>query len=83
MAIRFTQHARKKFEVLARHNFVITETQVIDTLESPDTVDFDRNPPIAQKGFDERHVLRVVFRIEGEDKIVITFYPGRRQQYEN
>jgi hypothetical protein len=56
---------------------------VIEALEAPDEIDFDRDPPIAQKKFDERHVLRVVFRTEGEDKVVITFYPGRRRQYED
>lgn len=83
MAIRFTQHAREKFEVLARHSFVVSEAQVIDVLLSPDTIDYDRVPPVAQKGFDERHVLRVVFRIEGDDTVVVTFYPGRRRQYED
>ncbi|MBI3363163.1 MAG: DUF4258 domain-containing protein [Chloroflexi bacterium] len=83
MAIRFSRHAREKFEILARHKFVVTEAQVIDTLNSPDKVETDRDPPVAQKTFDERHVLRVVFRVEGEDKVVVTFYPVRRQRYEN
>ena len=83
MAIRFTAHAREKFEVLARHKFVVTEAQVIDVLNSPDKTETDRDPSVAQKGFDETHVLRVVFRIEGDDKVVITFYPGRRHRYEN
>ncbi len=83
MAIRFTKHARAKFEVLARHGFVVTEAQVADALSSPDAIDFDQDPPIAQKRFDEDHVLRVVFRLEGDDRVVITFYPGRRQRYEN
>jgi len=83
MAIRFTAHAREKFEVLARHKFVVTEAQVIDVLNSPDITETDRDPLVAQKGFNETHVLRVVFRIEGADKVVITFYPGRRQRYEN
>jgi len=83
MAVRFTKHAQEKFEILARHSFVVTEAQVIETLNSPDKVESDRNPPVAQKVFDEKHVLRVVFRAEGDDKIVVTFYPGRRRQYED
>jgi hypothetical protein len=83
MAVRFTNHARRKFETLARHHFLVTEAQVIDALNSPDRVETDRDPLVAQKGLDERHVLRVVFRIEGDDKVVITFYPGRRRQYED
>ena len=83
MAIRFTQHAREKFEIFARHKFTVTEAQVIETLNSPDRIEIDRDPPVAQRSLDEDHVLRVVFRAEGDDKVVITFYPGRRQRYEN
>lgn len=83
MAVRFTQHAREKFEILARHKFVVTEAQVINTVNAPDKVETDQDPPVAQKGFDAKHVLRVVFRIEGDDKVIITFYPGRRQRYES
>ncbi len=83
MAVRFTQHAREKFEIFARHKFVITEAQVIDAIEAPDKVETDRDPPVAQKGIDDKHVLRVAFRMEGDDKVVITFYPGRRQRYED
>ena len=83
MAIRFTSHAREKFEILARHNFLVTEAQVIDALLLPDRVEIDRDPPIAQKSLDEKHVLRVVFREEGDDIVVVTFYPGRKRNYEN
>jgi hypothetical protein len=38
---------------------------------------------IAQKRITERHVLRVVYRQEGENQVVITFYPGRRERYES
>ncbi len=83
MAVRFTQHAREKFDILARHKFMVTEAQIIDALTSPDKIETDREPYVAQKAFDEKHVLRVVFRTEGNDKIVITFYPGRKQRYED
>ena len=83
MTIRFTKHARQKFAVLARHNFVVTEAEVIDVVTTPDKIETDRYPPIAQKAISERHVLRVVFRREGEDTVIITFYPGRKRQYED
>jgi hypothetical protein len=38
---------------------------------------------IAQKRLTEGYVLRVVYRMEGEDAVVITFYPGRRERYED
>ena len=33
--------------------------------------------------FTELHVLRVVYRMEGDTPVVITFYPGRRERYES
>lgn len=83
MAIRFTKHAQEKFEILARHNFVVNEAQVIEVLTAPDKIEMEREPPVAQKVLNEKYVLRVVFRTEDEDKVVVTFYPGRRQRYED
>lgn len=83
MTIKFTRHALEKFEVLARHGFAVTSDQVAAALLSPDKIEIDRDPPIAQKQFDDRHVLRIVFRVEGDDLVVVTFYPGRRRQYED
>ena len=83
MLIKFTRHALEKFEVLARHGFVVTRDQIVAALLTPDKVETERDPPIAQKQLDDRHVLRIVFRVEGDDLVVVTFYPGRRRQYED
>lgn len=83
MAIRYTQHARYKFDVLARHGFPVTEQQVTEALMRPDEViPQSESKYIAQKRIGESHVLRVIYRREGEDLVVITFYPGRRERYE-
>ena len=37
---------------------------------------------IAQRRITDRHVLGVVYRQEVKDRVVITFYPGRRGRYE-
>lgn len=56
---------------------------MIDTVLNPEFIDYSRSPLlIAQRGFDAEHVLRVVYKEEGGDKKIITFYPGRRTQYE-
>ena len=53
------------------------------TISRPDVIDHSRAPlKIAQRGFDKTRVLRVVYRDERDMKVVITFYPGRRDQYE-
>lgn len=83
MGIRFMNHAREKFAILSRHDFHLTEADVIETLTDLDQIEIDRYPPIAQKVISDRHVLRVVFRREDGDMVVITFYPGRRRQYED
>ncbi len=84
MAIRYTRHAEYKFEVLKQHGFSVTPDQVADTLTHPDRViPQSGGRRIAQKRLTEEHVLRVIYRIEGDNAVVITFYPGRRERYEN
>ena len=79
----FTKHAREKFVILARHGVRVTEKIVRDAIERPKKIDCSRLPLlIAQIAFDERRVLRVVYRQEGAVQTIITFYPGRRSQYE-
>ncbi|MFQ6083944.1 MAG: DUF4258 domain-containing protein [Candidatus Aminicenantia bacterium] len=65
------------------HKFIITKKQVIDTINNPDLVDHSRYPLlIAQKKINPAYVLRVVYKKENKNKSIITFYPGRRKQYE-
>jgi len=84
MFIRFTKHAEEKFEVLKRHSVMVSKKQVIDTVEHPSLVDTVSRSPlhIAQGDFDAKRVLRVVYRIEYGTMIIITFYPGRKSEYE-
>lgn len=83
MQIYFTKHAQVKLDVLQRHHFPVSLDQVKDAVSNPDLVDESRLPLlIAQKSIDQTHVLRVVYRQEGETKIIITFYPGRNKQFE-
>lgn len=81
--IVYTRHAEEKFEVLKRYGFEVTRHQVEEALTAPDMViPQTKGRRIAQKRITERHVLRVVYRQEGENQVVITFYPGRRERYE-
>lgn len=82
--IIFTKHARKKFEILKSHKFLVSREQVLKVLVEPDFVDsYSREPLfVAQRGLDKTRVLRVIYRKEGKNVIVITFYPGRKSQYE-
>ena len=81
--IIFTKHAKDKFEVFKRHKFLITGKQVLKTIENPDLIDESRLPLlIAQRKIDRTRVLRVVYKKEFSVIKIITFYPGRRKQYE-
>ena len=81
--IVFTKHAKDKFTILKRHNFIASREQVIEAINNPDLIDRSRIPLlIAQKKIDKTHVLRVVYKEELGIKKVITFYPGRTSQYE-
>jgi len=80
--IYYTRHARTKFEILKQYGFEVTPAQVEETILNPEKVipqPGDRF--IAQKTLSAEHVLRVVFRYQGETRVVITFYPGRRERY--
>ena len=84
MKVRFTKHAQEKFAVLKRHGLKVSKKQVIDTVQHPARIDYSRLPLlIAQGGFDKTRVLRVVYKTEQNAILVITFYPGRKSQYEN
>ena len=81
--VAFTRHAIVKFDILKRHGFEVSHAQVEETLLDPEKVISEKgNKFIAQKTITDRHVLRVVYRMEREAMIVITFYPGRRDRYE-
>ena len=81
--LRYSGHARQKFAVLQRHGFVVTPQQVEEAMDSPEQVEPQPDDTwIAQRRIGARHVLRVVYREVNGDRVVITFYPGRRERYE-
>lgn len=80
--IIFTKHARDKFSILKKHQFIISEKKVLEALNNPDLIDYSRLPLlIAQSKFDRTHVLRIVYKEEEGNIKVITFYPGRLKNY--
>jgi len=83
MEIRFTKHAIDKFAILRRHGLIILKEKVIGTVEKPNFLDYSRFPLlIAQSDFDRNRVLRVVYKIVRQTMVIITFYPGKKSQYE-
>ena len=83
MTIRFTKHALEKFEILRKHGVFIMKEKVLTTITNPEFVDKHSRAPliISQSTLDQARVLRVVYRQEDENAVIITFYPGRKSQY--
>jgi len=82
--IHFTHHAEDKFKILNQHGVVINKSKVIETVLNPETIDKISRFPliIAQSKLDNTHVVRVIYKQEGNLKTIITFYPGRTKQYD-
>ena len=80
----FSSHAENKFAILRRHGFDVSKGTIISALKKPDKIESGyKGRRIAQKIIDERHVIRVLFEELPKVMRVITFYPGRRQRYED
>ncbi|MBN1284686.1 MAG: DUF4258 domain-containing protein [Anaerolineae bacterium] len=81
--VRFTKHARQKFDDLAEMGFSVSEAQVVDAVRNPAKVDRGVYPPIAQKPVSKNHLLRVAFVEDEQSILIVTFYPGRISRYES
>lgn len=84
MKIVFSGHATlDKFPALAKHNFHLTKNDITRVINNPDHIDKVSDYPkiIASKEFDEKHILRVVYKLEGDIIKVITFYPAAKGRY--
>lgn len=80
--IRWSDHAKLKLKILKQRNLEISSEKVIETIRSPDTTFIESEKAIAQAKFDERLVLRVVYREFNAFILIITLYPAKRSRYE-
>jgi uncharacterized DUF497 family protein len=84
MRIIFTDHAKFKFKILERHGFKITENNIRDIVRRPTiTGEGTKGRKILQGQFNDDHVIRVICEIKSDEVRIITFYPARRDRYEN
>lgn len=83
MEIYLTKHAKEKFKILLKHKFKVKKSQVIKTIEEPESIDYLRLPLlINQRKIDKAHYLRVVYKKENDKIKIITFYPSRIKKHE-
>ena len=68
--VRFTKHAREKFEVLKRYGFEISEEEVIRTIRDPARVDKRGSQHFTIRAINAEHALRVVYE-EGKDHLLV------------
>ncbi len=79
--IRFTKHAREKFNLVRRYGFDVDRRKVIETMMDPDSLDERGDQRLALKILDEDYALRVVYEERKGYLVVVTFYPVRRDRY--
>lgn len=79
--IRFTKHAREKFEFVRRYGFEIDERNVIEAIQNPTRIDRKNLQYFTIKVINAKHALRVVYEKRKDYLVVITFYPVRRERY--
>lgn len=84
MKIVFSRHALEdKFSELAEHDFKVSQNDIIKVVKKPEHLDKESDKPniIASKEIDSKHILRVVYKIEGGIIKIITFYPAEKGRY--
>jgi len=82
--IIFSGHAETKFEVLREHGFEVSRDVVLSAVRKPDRFEpGHKGRKIAQRNMSATHVIRVVYEEQETAIKVITFYPGRRDRYED
>jgi len=79
--IKYTRHAEKKFADLRIFGIFVTKSKISDTIKKPKYRSLDNGNSIIAAGFDKRHNLRVVYKQQRGDIIVITFYIYRKGRY--
>ena len=81
--IEFSLHSLLKIEILKSHGIDVSKEIVENIVRTPDRTDKGyKDRLIAQKGFDETRVLRVVYETLPDKIYVVTVYPARRSRYE-
>lgn len=84
MRIIFTEHAKFKFKLFEKHGFKISEDNIRNTVRNPSATSHGtRGRTIFQSQFNGHHVIRVICEVKSDEIRVITFYPARRDRYEN
>ncbi len=85
MKFIFTKHlTRDKLPILKELGWTITKAQIRNTIKNPKWTGITkRNQETAMSVIDKKHILRVIFKREGDIIKVITVHIARRGKYES
>ena len=72
MRIRYTRHASKRMQERG-----IGKRLVRQAIEDPDHLYRDKGLRVAERKLESGNILRVYFKLDGEDVVVITAYRTR------
>ena len=81
MKIIFTKHAYKKFSDLKIFGIIITQSQVKNAVMNAKYNLPDNGNKISAVSLNEKHNLRVIYKEEKGDIIIITFYIYKKGRY--
>lgn len=81
MKIVYTNHAKKKFSDLLMFGIKVTKSQISNAVDKSKYESKDNGNKIVVCDFDDKHNLRVVYKVEKGAIIIITFYVYRKGRY--
>jgi len=80
-AIEFSPHSLLKIEILRSHGIEVSKEIVENVVRAPDRMDKGyKNRLIAQKGFSDTHVLRVVYESSPDNYVCDNPLSGKEVQ---
>ena len=80
--VRFTRHARDKFELMRYYGFEVDEKKVVEAIRNPTLLEQRNSQYFATRTINARYALRVVYEKRKGYLTVITFYPVRRERHD-
>ena len=83
MRIVLTKHIKEKLQQKEAKNLEITKREIHKVLEKPDVTDKSIFPHRKIGKLNERISLCVIYRVENNAIIAITFYPAKKGRYES
>jgi hypothetical protein len=72
--IRFTRHAREKFELPKKYGFEISQATVEDAVAKPHLAERKDDQVLVLKPLDPGYAIRVVYETVNDNTVVLTFY---------